>query len=236
MRKTLGICVAASLALLLGGCGDDDSACIGSCEEGDASGTGSDDTDTTTDTDESDESDESESTTDTSSSTDEESDSSDTESTTPETDAGSTSESPEDGGGADEDSGTVVETDAAVPEGDGGVTADAGDAATEEETDSGTDTEDEDAGPVRSEACAAACATGAEADGCEDTAACDSSVCGIEQGNPAHCVDEANAYLECISAADPSTDFVCDDGAPTYIASGCDTELFTWIDCTNTPE
>lgn len=208
MRKTFGICVAASLALWLGGCGDDEGACVGTCEEVDAGTSGSTSSGTTSGG----------GTT-----------SSGTTSSSSVTDAGSTS--------VDSDAATI-ETDAAVtdtPDGssdestsepaptDGGVEGDAGDAGA-----------DGDAGDelLLSAECAAACATALEV-GCSDQASCQFSVCGIELDSPPGCEAEVAAYLECVADADPETEFECEDDAPMYNGNGCDDALLAWIDCTN---
>jgi hypothetical protein len=226
MRKTLGICLAASCALWLGGCGDDDSACVESCEEGDASSTGTDSEDTVSDTDRSSTSTgRTTSAATTASGTGDEADSGaalpDSGNTSVEADSGVDADGSVNGDGG-------VDTDADVPEGDGGLSPDAGDAEVTE-----SDAAPPDAGDEPSlTACEQACVTAAEV-GCADNSDCETSICGLSIGSPAECEDEVDAYLECVAAADPEDeeDFECSDDQPSYIGAGCYPLLQAWSAC-----
>jgi hypothetical protein len=209
MRKTLGICVTASLALWLGGCGDDDDACTTTCGEPDAAVTDTDPTSTSTSS----------------------------SSTSRSTASSSSSQTAADSGSSEEpDAETPSSTDAGSPDAD--VDIDSGspvDAATPDggTVDGGsTDAGSVDGGDVELTACEQACAT-AEAADCVDNSTCSTTgVCGIQTDSPEECLDEAAEYLLCVAAADPS-EFACEDDQPTYTGDGCNEALFTWIDCTN---
>lgn len=205
MRKTFGICVAASLTLWLGGCGDDDSACI-SCGEPDAA--------TTT----TNEPDDAGTSTQTSSSTSTSTSSGNTTSSEPSTDGGSTG-TPD--SGLVGDAGSVVDVDAAVTDTDAGPLGDAGDAG---QTDGGTDTSADAQAPVGTpceQACAALAAANLE---CEDTSC---ALCDIADFFP-ECSAEIDAYLECIGTA-PTDAFSCDDGSLYYTSEDCNEPYYAEV-------
>jgi hypothetical protein len=212
MRRTLGICLAASLTIWLGGCSDDDSVCIDCKEEVDAdtSDTSEDTSDDTTSTEPNTDAGTTSQTQGTSSN------SNGTDASVPETDSGSTSETPTDGG-SDNASESSEPRDAAVSGDDGGTTAaDAGDAGLD---DAATDAGDEPALPP----CEQVCVTAAPL----DCASCD--FCTFLDINP-ECDVEANEYLQCV--ADSSIDdFVCSDDAVSYVSYGCQELSDTWAAC-----
>jgi hypothetical protein len=226
MRKTFGISIAASLALMLAGCGDD-SSCEGSCgSEPDAAmddETESDETETDKDTETSDDSEAG-----TPTETDTETDEPVEAGTSTETDPTDTS-LPDAGPSEDDDAGSdEEEEEAGTAPTDGGPT-------TDEPTEAGP-VEDPDAatdggGSSAPTACEQACATAAEK-GCDDNSTCEMSICGIRDVNP-NCLPEADAYLECMAASDPQDAFVCgEDGTPQYVSSECNDPVFNaWVAC-----
>lgn len=227
MRKTFGISIAAILALLIAGCGDDSSSDSSGNEPDAATGdeTESEDTETADDTETDPETTSDDSEAGTPTETDTETDSgvsepvdADTPTETDDSDASSPDDGPVEAGPPPEEDASTEPTDGGSP------TEEPSEAGPVEEPDaSGGD----DGGSDLS-ACEQACATAHEK-GCPADTPCE--ICDFRSAAP-NCDAAADPYLLCLAELDPETAYVCDENDKPQLVDDSCAEIFNeWIAC-----